>query len=203
MGYRVVFYCPDRHLQYDGRTPDEAGVGGGVTARVRLAAALAALGHDVAVIANCGARATYDGVEYIPLGDKPPSDADVLVLNTTGGDLDLSPANDLAIQTRLRVVWIGGKVKPVGLDRVRFDFLYVVSNFLRDEALGPWGIPGPSIFVAYNGIPERVYRHAESLGRARDEQRLVFLVHPMKGLDTAREILRRLRQIDDRYSLHV
>src|SRR3972149_3480289 len=64
-------------------------------------------------------------------------------------------------------------------------------------------MPGPSIFFAYNGIPERLYRHAESLGRARDEQRLVFLGHPMKGLDTAREILRRLRQIDDRYSLHV
>lgn len=203
MGYRVVFYCPDRHLQYDGRSPDEAGVGGGVTARVRMAAALAVLGHEVAVIANCGARAAYDGVEYIPLEDKPPSNADVLVLNTTGGDLDLSPANTLATQARLRVVWIGGKVKPAGLDRVRFDSLYVVSNFLHDEALGPWSIPGPSIFVAYNGIPEGLYHHAESLGRARDEHRLVFLGHPMKGLDTARDILQRLRRIDDRYTLHV
>ncbi len=39
--YRVVIYCPDRHIVYDGRTPDEIGVGGGITARVRMARALA------------------------------------------------------------------------------------------------------------------------------------------------------------------
>ena len=40
MKYRVTLYCPDRHVEYDaGRTPDQKG--GGVTARIRLAQALA------------------------------------------------------------------------------------------------------------------------------------------------------------------
>ena len=50
---RVAIFCPDRHILYDGRTPDEVGVGGGITARVRMARALARRGHEVHMIVNC------------------------------------------------------------------------------------------------------------------------------------------------------
>ena len=79
MPLRVVLYCPDRHLTYDGRTPDDVGVGGGVTARVRMARGLARLGHDVTQVVNCPRRETIDGVDYRPLDDPGQLQADVAV----------------------------------------------------------------------------------------------------------------------------
>ena len=29
---KILFYCPDRHILFDARTPDQVGVGGGITA---------------------------------------------------------------------------------------------------------------------------------------------------------------------------
>ena len=52
MSYRVVIYCPDRHISYQAATPDKKGVGGGIVARIRLAQHLARQGHQVAVISN-------------------------------------------------------------------------------------------------------------------------------------------------------
>ena len=59
---RVVIACPDRHLVYDGRTLDETGVGGGVTVRVRAAAALVKRGVEVTLVCNCGVASECDGV---------------------------------------------------------------------------------------------------------------------------------------------
>ena len=33
---QIAIYCPDRHFLYDGKTPDQAGVGGGLTVRIRF-----------------------------------------------------------------------------------------------------------------------------------------------------------------------
>src|SRR5207249_190685 len=82
-------YCPDRHLAYDGATPDRVGVGGGVTARIRIAEALARRGHKVCVVCNCPVEVTHAGVRYVPLDDVTRIDAEVLVLHTSGGGLDL------------------------------------------------------------------------------------------------------------------
>jgi len=54
---QIAIYCPDRHFLYDGATPDRTGVGGGLTVRIRIAAALAARGHRVSVICNCAREA--------------------------------------------------------------------------------------------------------------------------------------------------
>jgi hypothetical protein len=43
MSYAICIHCPDTHIQNDGRTPDTIGVGGGITARIRLATHLAEL----------------------------------------------------------------------------------------------------------------------------------------------------------------
>ena len=201
--YRIVLHAPDRHLEYDGTTADEIGVGGGITARIRLAAALARLGHRVTVHANCRTRAVMHDVEYLPLELAAPSSADVLIVNTTGGDLDLEDVDSLPTKARLRIVWIGGKPKPRGLDTIRFDYLYVVSNFLRDTVVEQWSVPARTVFVAYNGVEERHYRDALAASEPRDPFRMIYSGHPEKGLETAREILTRLRQIDKRYTLHV
>jgi glycosyltransferase involved in cell wall biosynthesis len=201
--YHVVFYCPDRHIEYDGRTPDRVGVGGGITARVRMARALRRLGHRVTMVVHCPRPARIDGVDYRPLDTVHRLEGDVLVANTSGGALDLSPLLDLESDACLRLVWSHGTVKPGGLDRIGFDALYAVSNFVAEVAASGWGVPRDRLFVAYNGFEERTFARAERRRPRRDPYRLVYFSHPSKGLEAAIAVLRRLRRGDPRFTLHV
>ena len=203
MTYHVVFYCPDRHIEYDGRTPDRVGVGGGITARVRMARALRRLGHRVTMVVNCPRAATIDGVDYRPLDTVHRLEGDVLVANTSGGALDLSPLLELECDVRLRLVWAHGTVKPGGLDRIGYDALYAVSNFVAEAAAREWAVPRQRLFVVYNGFEERTFARAERRRPRRDPYRLVYFSHPSKGLEAAIAVLRRLRQMDRRFTLHV
>jgi glycosyltransferase involved in cell wall biosynthesis len=201
--YRVAFYCPDTHILYDGRTPGKKGVGGGITARVRMARALARAGHRVQMVVNCPRQARIDGVQYIPLGQAASIQCDVLIMNTSGGPLDLSPILDLQVEAGLKAVWTSGTPRPGGLERVGYHFVYAKSNFLRDVAMGEWGVPQEKIFVAYNGFEEADFRRAEKRPPPRDPHRLVYFSHPSKGLDTAIAITKLLRKTDPRFHLAV
>jgi glycosyltransferase involved in cell wall biosynthesis len=203
MKYRVIFYCPDTHIQYDGRTPYRRGVGGGITARIRMARALSRAGHQVQMVVNCLRKARIDGVEYIPLSEAKHLAGDVLILNTSGGALDLSPLLELDVKVGLRAVWTSGTIKPGGLEHVGYDFVYAKSNFLRGIALESWTVPQSKVFVAYNGFEEADFAHAERRKPKRDPWRLVYFSHPSKGLDTAMDILCRLRAADSRFHLFV
>ena len=200
---RVVFYSPDRHILYDGRTPDKTGVGGGITARIRLATALARLGHDVTMVCNCSRPRRYKEVEYRPLDSERSVEADVLVLTTTGGGIDLSPALELDLDVDLRIVWIEGTTRPGALEEVSFDYLYACSNFIRDFVVKEWEVTQSNIVVVYNGIEEELFAEAERRSKRRDPLRLVYLGHPMKGLDAALKVHASLRQHDARYQLHL
>jgi len=202
--YDVTIYCPDRHIVYDGRTPDRHGVGGGLTARVRLARALASVGHRVTVVANCPREGSYDGVQYVPLDGTKRIRTDVLVLNTSGGGLDLRPIHDVDVQARCRIVWVQGMPAPQALHEVALDFLCAPSNFIRRVAQQEWAVPPAATFVAYNAADAaRPPRWSLRLEPARDPYRLVYTSHPDKGLDAAIGVLRLLRRRDARYHLHV
>jgi glycosyltransferase involved in cell wall biosynthesis len=201
MIYSVTFYCPDTHIQYDGRTPYRKGVGGGITARIRMARALQRAGHHVCMVVNCAKKARIDGVEYIPLEEVKQIRGDVLIMNTSGGLLDLSPILDLKVEVGLRAVWTSGTSRPGGLDDVGYHFIYAKSNFLRQVAHEEWGVPEDKIFVAYNGFEEETFKRAEKSRIDRDPHRLVYFSHPSKGLYTASDILQRLRSVDSRFHL--
>ncbi len=203
MRYRILMYSPDKHLEYDGRTPRRQGIGGGVTARIRMAEALAAAGHEVTALLHCRRRARIRRVQYIPLAEAAPSPVDILIMNTSGGQHDLAPAMALGVKARLRIVWISGYIKPGHLDELDYDFLYAKSNFLREIALREWGVPEAKIFVTFNGLPEALFARAARHARRRDPYRLVYASHPSKGLEAAREVLRLLRRHDERFTLHV
>lgn len=202
MSLSVLIACPDRHLVYDGRTPDVEGIGGGVTARIRVAKALARQGVSVAVHANCPQRKDLDGVEYIPLNETPPT-PDVLVATTSGGDFDLGPIPMSVRRARLTIAWLHGPDKPAGFDELRADVIYAVSNFIRDEIHKWVTAEGPPIFVSYNGFDEGAFTSAEALGPVRDPHRLIYSSHPSKGLSAALSVVTRLRQRDQRYHLAV
>ena len=203
MPLRVVLYCPDRHLTYDGRTPDEVGVGGGVTARVRMGRALARLRHQVTQVVNCPRRETIDGVDYCPLDDAGRLEADVAVSNTSGGALDLSPALDLDLAARLRIVWVHGTQPPEGLARMEYDAVYAVSNFLGRIVVDTWGVPAETLFVTYNGYEPSHFAAAEADAPERDPFQLIYYSHPSKGLETALAVLRELRAREPRFRLEV
>ncbi len=203
MSYRVAFYCPDRHIVYDGRTPERSGVGGGITIRIRAATALARAGCDISVICNCRRRTRWRGVLYLPLDDVERIRADVVVLNTTGGDLDLGGALEIDIQSGLKLVWVQGTPRPKHLEATGCDFIYVPSNFIRGVVKEQWGIAPSKIFVTYNGYEESDFARASRRARRRDPHRLVYFSHPSKGMETALDVLSRLRDTDPRFHLMV
>ena len=203
MKYRVVSYCPDTHIAYDGRTPYDVGVGGGITARVRMAKALAELGHDVKMVVNCRRHEHIDGVEYIPLDQFRKADADVLIMNTSGGELDLSPAKDLNVRAALRIVWLHGTIEPRGLDGLQYDHTYAVSNFVAEVARQEWSATPKQIFVTYNAFEEQLFADAERSKPVRDPYGIIYFAHPSKGLDTAIEIVRLLRDNTPEFHLEV
>ncbi len=174
-----------------------------MTARVRMARALARLGHDVTQVVNCPRRETIDGVDYRPLDDPGRLEADVAVFNTSGGALDLSPALDLDLAARLRIVWVHGTQPPGGLDRLQYDALYSVSNFLARIVVREWGIPATKLFVTYNGYEPAHFAAAEADAPERDPFQLIYFSHPSKGLETALAVLRELRAREPRFHLEV
>lgn len=130
---QITIYSPDRHFIYDGTTPDRSGVGGGLTARIRIAAALARRGHQVTVICNCPAENLYRGVRYLPLDAVRPIQCDALVMHSSGGGLDLTPILSIPVKARARVVAISGVDLPKGTEQIRPDAVYACSNFIRRQ----------------------------------------------------------------------
>jgi glycosyltransferase involved in cell wall biosynthesis len=203
MTYRVTIYCADRHIVYDGRTPRGKGVGGGITARIRMAHALQRRGDLVTLVVNCPRRESYEGVEYVPLDEATSLVSDILILTTSGDRLDLAPAQALSREAQLTIVWVHGPTKPGGMDDLGWDSCYAVSNFIADVVRDQWGIPSERIFVSYNAFDEALFAGAEAQGLSRDPYRLVYFSHPSKGLETAVAVFERLRARDSRFTLRV
>lgn len=201
--YRITLFSPDNHVKYDGATPDERGIGGGVTARVRLLRALAQLGHEVVAYVNCERPAVYDGVQYLHFSEATSIDTDIFIAITTGGALDLEPACRIPVQARLKIVWIGGVPKPTGIENLGANFVYVPSNFLRDVVVSSWDIPPNKVFVSYNGLEQRYFSSAEEQRSQRDPYALVYVGHPSKGLDPAISAVEALCSKDSRFHLDV
>jgi glycosyltransferase involved in cell wall biosynthesis len=201
--YRIVFYCPDKHIEYDGKTPDTVGVGGGVTSRVRMARALAKQGQDVTMIANCTKREMIDDVQYLPLDEIRSISADVLIMNSSGGDYDLAPALGMDINARLSILWASGIRPPKGIELLSYDFVYAKSNFLRDIVETEWHQSCEKIFVAYNVFEEDLFSNIDTNRFRRDHHRLIYASHPEKGLYSAVRVMRALRSRDSRYHLIV
>lgn len=201
---RIAVYSPDRHLTYDGRTPDQKGVGGGVTARIRVSTALARRGNKVTVICNCAQSVTYQGVRYAPLASVSEIDTDVLVMHTTGDALDLRPLLKLTVRSRLHVVFVDGVDAPKGMDEVKMDHLIAPSNFIRDIARDQWGVDQNKILVSHHGVHRAFFQQSflKNLPE-RTVHRIAYATHPEKGFDAAVAVLRLLRKQDPRFELHV
>lgn len=203
MNYDVVFYCPDQHIRYNLYTLDERGVGGGITARIRATHALAAFGHEVQIYANCPNDETIDGVGYLRCNQLAKLDTDIFIVSTSGSGLDLSELSNLQIGGRLRILMVHGIDPPVGVDLTEFDFIYALSNFVRQIIVERWGIEGNKVFVSHRGVKSELYESKVDVAPKRDPFGIVYTGHPSKGLESAIAVTRLLRQLDPRFSLHI
>ena len=203
MSYSVALFCPDTHVVYNLRTLDQQGIGGGITARIRIAHALAVSGHSVTIYNHCPRRQEIRGVQYIPFPQAHAIDADVFIAGTSGGNLDLAPVNQLELQSTLKILMVHGNDPPSGVDLSFFDYIYSLSNFVSGRIRSTWKVPGEMIFTSYRGVKEDYYRTLPDTGTERDPFGLVFLSHPSKGLSTALDLVGRLRMKHPAFNLHI
>jgi hypothetical protein len=198
---QIVIYCPDRHFVYDGTTPDQAGVGGGLTARVRIAAALAKRGNRVSVICNCSRETIHRGVLYRPLESIKSIETDALVMHSSGGACDLSELLSIPVQAKTRITVLSGLGLATGTEQLDPDAFYACSNFLRHEVkrLCPF-VKMERFFVSHYGVNR--WNWGGWFTPSREFGRLIYTSHPSKGFDAAREIARRLHRHDPRFRLH-
>jgi glycosyltransferase involved in cell wall biosynthesis len=204
---QIAIYCPDRHFLYDGTTPDQAGVGGGLTVRIRIAAALARRGHRVSVVCNCSRETVHRGVLYRPLDQVNRIQADVLVMHSSGGAIDLTPLLSLSLEAKVRIFLLSGLDVAKSVHALNPDAIYVCSNFIRAEMLRSAAFTH-NLFVTHYGVNRWNWAGgagglaAGLLIPRRDPRRLIYSSHPSKGFDAAREIARRLHKRDQRFRLH-
>ncbi len=201
--FRVALYSPDRARVYDGRIREADGVGGGITARLSLVEALAALGHAVTAYVHCAAPLTHRGVSYVPLDAASSIDCDIFIAISTGGALTFAPLRGVSVRAALRILWVQGVPQPADIEAVAADHVYVASDFLRGVCQTRWRVPPQKLFVCYNGIHQEYFREAERDAPVRDPFAMAFIGPPEKGLDACTRVLQRLRQHDDRFHLDV
>lgn len=203
MAYQVVIYCPDQHILYDPATPDIKGIGGGVIARIRLAQALARLGHRVSIISHVSRAVKHKGVDYLPLANATIAQTvDILILTSSGGALSLESARELNIQARLREIWLHGITRVQGVSSLQYDYAIGVSNFICNAVENEWGVSSARLISIYNGaaVLSTKWWHTHF---PRDPYSLIYASHPSKGLDAAIKVLNILREKDERFKLHV
>lgn len=199
MKFKISLYCPDAHILYDIHTLDHKGVGGGITARIRLAHALANLGHEVTLYINCPQSKTIQGVRYNHHSQCRSVDADIFIASTSGGAFDLAGLQNLQIKTRLKILMLHGVPIPHHVDYQDFDYVYFPSNFVKERFCSQVPLDQKRILTSYRGVEASYFKNKST----RDPFALVYLGHPEKGLEDALSILRMLRKTDARYILHV
>jgi glycosyltransferase involved in cell wall biosynthesis len=200
MKYKISLYCPDSHILYDIRTLDQKGVGGGITSRIRIAHALAKLGHAVTLLINCPQNKTIQGVRYIHYSQCKSVDADVFIASTSGGAFDLGGLQSMQVNARLKILMLHGVPLPHQVNYQNFDFVYFPSNFVKERFCINIPLNQKQIFTSYRGVEESFFKKRNS---KRDPFKLVYFGHPEKGLEDAISILRMLRKTDQRFTLHV
>lgn len=201
--FRVVIYCPDTHIPYDRDVPDRRGVGGGLLARLRLAQALARLGHQVTVIGNANRQYWQGNVKFVPLKQMPDRiEADILVAGSSGGELSLLPLLAAQRQVRWLNIWIQGDVWIQGVDRLEYNHIISCSNFIHRTIRETWPLSSLRCFTIYNGATTVLKKWFGRLQR-RNPYRLIYTSHPYKGLRAALAVLQKVRARDPRYHLWI
>jgi glycosyltransferase involved in cell wall biosynthesis len=198
--YNIIFYCPDINFKFDGSTPDTKGIGGGKTALVRVAKALRDLDNNVTVYCNCD-NGVHNGVIYRQLDELKDDKCHVFIV-TTSSKCELDESFN-KIVANIKIIWIHGKSPIKGIYKFQYDYIYCVSNYLKNVAISEWSLSSKKIFVTHNGFCEENIINALRCKVPRDIYGVVFASHPIKGLSRTIDIIKSMRQIEPRLYLDV
>lgn len=199
MAFSVIIYSPDVHIQYDLDLLDNFGIGGGATARIRMAHALAARGNQVDLYINCPQEKRILGVNYHQFNTFSYQETDIFITSSSGGNLSFADLRFIPSAKVSKILLIEGDDFPKDIDLDQFNHYYVLSNYVRRK-LYAQKPASYRYFVTNHGIQKD---HFE-LGRIKnDPHKLVYASHPSKGLNSAIKIFEQLRLRDERFQLHV
>src|SRR5262249_53553502 len=154
----------------------------GLTARIRIATALAGRKHRVTMICNCPRRSVHRGVSFVPLDEVRAIACDALLIHSSGGALDITPLQSLSIEARLRILVMSGVELPRGAIELARDAIYLCSNFVRTK-ISQSGIAPSRTFVTHYGVNR--WNWMGWLPPFRNRRRLIYTSHPSKGFDAA------------------
>jgi glycosyltransferase involved in cell wall biosynthesis len=168
----------DAGIPFDGAMAETGPLGGGETAFIALAEALAARGHRVEVLSPCPAPVVHKGVQWTPLDSGGPQSCDLYIGSRGHRVIGLVPG------ARRRLFWLhnpaGYLRKPRMAARIAWYRPVVVTTSVYHAATVPgWLIDGGREVIPY-GVLDR-FRHAER--REPPPPRAVFTSNPMRGLD--------------------
>ena len=192
---RIVFYDAPGWGRWSPAAIDGRGLGGSETALVRVAAALAARGHQVTVYADTSAG-VVDGVAYRPCERWDPGDpVDAVVVSR------VPELFDHEIAAPIRVLWChDAYYTTLTPERAgRMTSVVVLSEWQRDLFAGRYPSVAGKLRIVRNGI--RLY---DDDGRARFEgaeqafgdraPRCIYSSQPNRGLDVLLEVWPEIRQ---------
>jgi glycosyltransferase involved in cell wall biosynthesis len=201
VNYRVTIYSPDDHITYDLNTLNSFGVGGGITNRVRIAHGLKSIGCEVDFFVNCPEDKTITGVNYIHFDRFDfTKECDIFIASTSGGNLNLETLQGNIVKARLKIILIHGIKPPENINLELFDYFYVPSNFIRNWISSNWKIEKKKIFTCHLGVNQEFFKKRIQI---KNNFRLMYSGHPIKGLNSAISTLIILRKKDPRYTLWV
>lgn len=193
-GLDVVMLSPG--LPHHGGTLWERSLGGSETAAIRVAAALAKLGHRVSVFSPGHTGGVWDGVNYLPIEQFPAyvvaAPHDVTVISRA------VEYYRLPVNSTLRVLWchdLALKRNIANLAGVMWsvDAIYVVSEFMRQQYKTVNGALPESVYLrTRNGVDLASF--APLAGVPRDPQKLVYGSRPERGLETCLAVMAVLAQ---------
>lgn len=175
----ALIVMADDGIVFDGRTKEDAPLGGAETAYAELAEALAARGHEVVACSRCAAPLDWRGVGWRPLAAGVPESADLYVANRSSRLI-------LACRRARRAAfWLHNPARYLLKPRYQWRLWYrrPAMVFLGPSHLATypaWGQGGARLAIPY-GISE-AFRHAAPRLRA-PAPRAVFLSNPQRGLD--------------------
>ena len=168
----------DDGICFDGQSLEQGPLGGAETSFIEMANMLAVRGHRVQVFNRCAAAVDHRGVQWRPLADGVPDEADLYIANRSHKLLRLVP------QAKARIFWIHN---PAGyLLKWRYQWKLAVSRpvivFSGASHAGTypgWAMAGGREIVPY-GITD-IFCHATA--RTPPVPKAVFTSNPLRSLD--------------------
>jgi glycosyltransferase involved in cell wall biosynthesis len=174
---RIVF--ADDGIEFDGKTLEERALGGVESSVILMMEEFAKRGHEVIVRNKCKAPMTYKGVDWAPIEQGLPDEADLYIANRGDKLIDLMPRakktvfwthNPCRYMVKWRYIKKFWKVRPV----------IVFIGSYHAETLPNWVPDGGRKVIPY-GIPD-MFRHAVERTEP-SAPRAVFTSNPLRGLD--------------------